>query len=132
MPESRVRARTPWFIKNVLNPILLRTGGMPVVSFSGRRTGKVWRTPIGIVEMNGARYLCSPRGETAWSRSLRATGECSIKMGGVERRYRATEVSPAERSPIFAEYVQKFAQTRSAFEKLPDPLDHPTFRIDPL
>ena len=128
-----VAAKTPWFVKNVMNPIFLLTGALPIVSFRGRRSGKILKTPINLLEVGGARYLLSPRGETGWSRNLRAVGECSLKVKGSESRYRASEVPVAERPPLINAYLERWGtQTRSQFEKLPDPADHPTFRLDPL
>ena len=130
MPESRVRGKAPWFIKNVLNPIMLLTGGAPILTVRGRRSGKEFRTPIFILDLNGARYLTSPRGETTWSRNLRAVGECTLKIKGRERRFRATEVPGEERAPIIDAYVKRWRQTKTQFDKLPDPVDHPTFRLE--
>jgi deazaflavin-dependent oxidoreductase (nitroreductase family) len=132
MPESRVRARAPWFVKNVINPIMLLSGGVPILTVRGRRSGKRYRTPIYVVELNGTRYLTSPRGETTWSRNLRTTGELSLRINGQEASYRAEEVPPSERGPIIAEYLARWGkQTRANFEALPDPLDHPTFKLEP-
>jgi deazaflavin-dependent oxidoreductase (nitroreductase family) len=133
MARAPVAAKTPWFISHIMNPIFRRTGTFPVVTVRGRRTGKAISTPINVLELNGVTYLVSPRGETGWSRNLRVTGECSLKVKGQERRFRATEVPPAERAPILGGYLDKWgSQTRDQFEKLPDPLDHPTFRLDPV
>jgi len=132
MPESATRAETPWFIKNVMNPIFKLTGAFPIVSVRGRRSGKIYKTPINVLDQSGTLYLVSPRGETGWSRNLRTVGECSLKMKGSERRYRASEVPASERQPLIDAYLQRWgAQTRSQFEKLPDPADHPIFRLDP-
>jgi deazaflavin-dependent oxidoreductase (nitroreductase family) len=131
MPTSRVRARTPWLVKHVVNPILVRVGALPVLTVRGRRSGKAYRTPVNVVELNGSRYLTSPRGETGWSRNLRANGEAWLRLGGRERHVRATEVPPAERPPIIAAYLARWGnQTRAQFERLPDPLDHPTFQLE--
>ncbi len=131
MPESRIRASTPWFVRHILNPIFLRTGAMPILAVRGRRSGKLLRTPINVLELSGAHYLTSPRGETGWSRNLRASGECWVKLGAQERHCRASEVPPAERGPIIAAYLSKYGRgTRAQFEKLPDPADHPTFRLE--
>jgi deazaflavin-dependent oxidoreductase (nitroreductase family) len=133
MPESAVRAKTPWFIKNIMNPVFTMTGSFPLLTVRGRRTGKLYTTPINVVELHGARYLVSPRGETGWSRNLRDARECALKIKGNEQRYRATEVPPAERAPVIAAYVARWGnQTRGQFEQLPDPTDHPTFRLDPI
>ncbi|HLZ31101.1 MAG TPA: nitroreductase/quinone reductase family protein [Chloroflexota bacterium] len=132
MAKNPVRARTPWFIKNVLNPIFSLTGAFPVVAVRGRRTGRLLRTPVNVLELDGARYLVSPRGETGWASNLRVSRECTLTIKGREQRFRAAEVPPAERPRLIAAYLQRWGgQTRGQFEALPDPADHPTFRLDP-
>ena len=132
MPVSRVRATTPWIVKWVLNPLFKLTGAMPLLTVRGRRTGRPYRTPINVVELDGLHYLVSPRGETGWSRNVRASGEAWLKIGGRETHYTATEVAPIERPRIISAYLAKWGnQTRAQFEKLPDPVDHPTFRLEP-
>ena len=133
MARQPIRAHTPWLIANVMNPIFKMSGAFPILEVRGRRSGKLYRTPINLPEVNGVRYLVSPRGETNWSRNLRAVGECGLTIKGQRQRYRATELDPAERGPIIAAYLAKWGnQTRQQFEQLPDPLDHPTFRLDPI
>src|SRR5262245_1049032 len=133
MPESRARARTPWLIKHVMNPIFSRTGTFPILTVHGRRTGKALRTPINVVELDGARYVTSPRGETGWSRNLRANADCSLTIKGREQPCRASEVPVDERPRIIKAYLAKYGnQTRPQFAALPDPVDHPTFRLDPM
>ena len=132
MPQSRVRGKAPWFVQHILNPIFLRTGSMPILAVRGRRSGKLIRTPINIVELGGQRYVTSPRGETGWSRNLRASGECWLKVNRTERHYRAIELPVAERPAVIAAYLEKWGnQTRAQFQKLPDPVDHPTFKLEP-
>src|SRR3981081_1300796 len=94
MPQSAVNASTPWVVKHVINPLMLLTGGLPILEVRGRRSGKTFRTPINVLEMNGARYLTSPRGETGWSRNLRATGE-----GGVQGERHHEGIPRTDREP---------------------------------
>src|SRR5919201_5894004 len=105
MPEARVRGRPPWFVKHLINPLMLLTGGAPILTVRGRRTGKAYRTPVYVIELQGQRFLTSPRGETTWSRNLRSTGEAWLKVKGQEQHLRAEEVPLQERGPIFAAYV---------------------------
>lgn len=131
MPESRVRAQTPWLVSRVVNPLFALFGVVPVLTVRGRRSGKRYRTPVNVVELDGARYLISPRGETGWSRNVRVTGEAWLKVGGHETHFRATEVPVEERPRVINAYLAKWGnQTRKQFESLPDPLDHPTFRLE--
>ena len=132
MPESQVRAQTPWMVKNLANPLMRFTGAFPILFVRGRRSGKVYSTPVNLLVVDSREYIVSPRGETGWSRNLRANPECEVKVKGRVRTVRAVEVDPAERGPIIAAYLEKYgSQTRGEFEKLPDPVDHPTFRLDP-
>jgi deazaflavin-dependent oxidoreductase (nitroreductase family) len=103
-------AKTPWLITHVMNPLFLLTGAFPVLTVKGRRSGKSYRTPINVVELNGSRYLVSPRGETGWSRNLRAGGEAWLRLRGHQARYRATEVPPAERGPIIRRLPAEMGQ----------------------
>jgi deazaflavin-dependent oxidoreductase (nitroreductase family) len=133
MPVSQARAETPWFIKHVMNPLFTLSGAFPIVAVRGRRSGKVYRTPVNVLDLDGARYLVSPRGETGWSRNARANGEVALKEKGAERRYRAVEVPVDERPRLISAYLERWGnQTRGQFAKLPDPADHPAFRLDPL
>jgi deazaflavin-dependent oxidoreductase (nitroreductase family) len=131
VPETRVRGQAPWLVKHVVNPLMLMTGALPILTVRGRKSGKSFRVPINVVDLDGARYLTSPRGETGWSRNLRANGEAWLKEKGQERHYRAIEVPPEERAPIIAAYLSKWGdRTHGDFDRLPEAIDHPTFRLE--
>lgn len=119
-----------FLIKKVLNPIAMRFGfaGAKTLEVAGRSSGGPRRVPLVPFEYEAATYLVSPRGETDWVRNLRAaSGEAEFAGESV----RATEVSVEERPPILAAFQQKTGRTvQSYFKKLPDPADHPTFRME--
>jgi deazaflavin-dependent oxidoreductase (nitroreductase family) len=102
--------------------------GVQKLSVRGRRSGQARSVPVIPIEVDGARYLVSPRGEADWVKNLRAAGECELKG----KRFRAEEVPVEEREPILARY-QKVAgrAVKSHFDALPSPSDHPVFRIEP-
>ena len=101
--------------------------GVQPLAVRGRRSGDVHRVPVIPIEHGGTRYLVSPRGETDWVRNLRAAGEG--ELGG--QRIGATEVPVAERPPILLRYQEVAGRTvASHFKALPDPRDHPVFRIE--
>jgi hypothetical protein len=86
-----------------------------------------------VLEHDGARYLVSARGETDWVRNLRAAGgDGELHARDATERFHATEVPVAERAPILTAY-QKVAgkAVESLFAALPDPTDHPVFRLEP-
>jgi deazaflavin-dependent oxidoreductase (nitroreductase family) len=98
----------------------------------GRRSGEPRSVPVAVLDHEGVRYLIAPRGRTHWVRNLRAAGEGELKQRGRKWRFGAEEVPVAERPPLIAAYrreFDRFPSVAQTFEKLPDPADHPTFRL---
>jgi len=129
-------ARPPLILRKLFNPIAMRLeiSGTRTLAVRGRRSGAVQRVPLIPVEVEGRRYLVSPRGETDWVRNLRAAGkgELRSRRKGVEH-FAASELPAAERPPVIAAYRQVGGRAvRSFFEAMPDPADHPVFRLDAL
>jgi len=124
----------PGFVAaRVLNPLMMRLGLVPTLAVRGRRTGKVRTVPISPIECDGARYLVSPRGQSQWARNLRAAGRGELRTRAGVERFRAVEVDSAERARVIAAYRKKVGgPVKRQFDRLPDPADHPTFRIEPL
>ena len=118
------------FTRKVFNPLAMRFGisGVKALAVRRRRSGTLQRVPLIAVERDGMRYLVSPRGETDWVRNLRAAdGEAEFDAQAV----RATELPVAERPPIIALYREVAGRAvEPHFKALPDPADHPIFRLD--
>jgi deazaflavin-dependent oxidoreductase (nitroreductase family) len=117
----------------MFNPLVDRFGfaGAETVVVRGRRSGKPRKAPVRPLSYNGKRYLVSTYGEADWVRNLRAAGgKGELRRGGAIRSFSATEVSVEERPPIIAAYCGTSSGfVKSYFQKLPDPADHPVFRI---
>jgi hypothetical protein len=71
--------------------------------------------------------------ETDWVRNLRAAGGGELEYSRRRtQRFTAVEVSDEEKPRVIAAYLDRWGnQVRSQFEALPDPADHPVFRIRP-
>lgn len=129
--------RPPLFTRKVFNPIAMRFGvsGVQTLAVRGRETGIEQTIPVIPVDHDGAPHLVSPRGETEWVRNLHlraARGEVELRSKRGSQRYRAAEVPVAERDAIIEAYRAKAGRTVAAYwKKLPDPADHPTFRLTP-
>jgi hypothetical protein len=71
-------------------------------------------------------------GDTEWSRNLRAAGIGRLSGRGRIEEFTTTEVPVDQRPPLIGVYLQQFGTlptVASTFRALPDPADHPTFRI---
>lgn len=131
--RSRAYLRPGWLLRRVVNPLIARLGMTPVLAVRGRKTGRWHIVPVNVLEYGGQRYLVAPRGETDWVRNLRAAGEGELRWRGRVERFRAAEVPDAEKPPLIEAYLQRWgAQVRAQFAALPDPADHPVFRLEPV
>jgi deazaflavin-dependent oxidoreductase (nitroreductase family) len=122
------------FTRRLFNPLAMRFGinGAVALAVAGRRTGRTRVVAVIPVEHEGARYLVSPRGEADWVRNLRAAGQGELRAKGAAERFRATEVPAPARAPILATYQRAAGRAVAGnFAALPDPADHPVFRIEP-
>jgi deazaflavin-dependent oxidoreductase (nitroreductase family) len=117
------------FQRNAVDPIVALFTKKLVVK--GRTTGKEESLPVNVLEHEGGTYLMAPRGETDWVRNLRAAGEGEIRRRNhVLFRFTAEELPVDLRPPIIAAYRDKWdSQVKKFFEQLPDPADHPVFRL---
>ena len=120
-----------WLTSRVLNPLLMRVGMIPTLAVRGRTSGE-WRTvPVNVLELDGQRYLVAPRGDTQWVRNLRATGRGELRWRGRVEPFRAIEIPDNERPRVIEAYLARWGyQVKGYFKALPDPADHPVFRIE--
>ena len=104
-----------WFTRNVFNrfvAFLTRHGisvlGSRVLAVKGRTSG-VWRTvPVNLLDLDGHRYLVSPRGETQWVRNLRAAGTGELRVGKRREAFRGRELSDEEKLPVLRAYLKRW------------------------
>lgn len=120
-----------FFVAGMLNPLLMKLGLVPTLAVRGRKTGE-WRTvPVNVLELNGTRYLVAPRGDTQWARNLRVNPRGELRTRRGAEPFAAVELPDAERPPIIDAYLERWgSQVKSQFRKLPDPADHPVFRLE--
>jgi deazaflavin-dependent oxidoreductase (nitroreductase family) len=135
-----------WFTAHVFNPLVeltsrlgLSLAGSKTLAVRGRKSGE-WRTnPVNPFELDGRTYLLSPRGDTQWSRNLRAAGKGELRTGRKARPFTASEVPASERLPMLRLYMDKWAWEVKGFMGIdadaPDEElrriapDHPVFEI---
>ena len=131
--RSRSYVRPSALLAKVMNPIVVALGRKTVLQVRGRTSGKLLKVPMDPpFEWNGTRYLVSPRGETHWARNLRAAGEADLRIRRATEHVHVVEVQGAERDEVVKTYASTITcNCRRSMELLPDPADHPVFRIEP-
>ena len=133
MATERQYLRPGWFTSRVVNPLLMQLGVVPTLAVRGRVSGQ-WRTvPVNVLELDGERFLVAPRGDTEWVRNLRATGRGELRRRARAEGFRVTELPDDEKPRIIEAYLARWGyQVKRYFEALPQPADHPVFRIERL
>ena len=121
-------------LRRVINPIMVLAGNDAVLFVRGRKTGKRLAVPMDPpFTWQGTRYLVSPLGDTHWARNLRAAGEGELRIHRRLDPFRAVELHGAERDAIVDAYANTITcGCRMYLKQLPDPADHPVFRIEPM
>jgi deazaflavin-dependent oxidoreductase (nitroreductase family) len=79
-----------------------------LLQVKGRKSGKIYSTPIDLLELNGKRFLVAPRGRTQWVRNAEAAGEVTLKKGSVRQRFRLQPISEGDKPPILKAYLDRF------------------------
>jgi deazaflavin-dependent oxidoreductase (nitroreductase family) len=74
----------------------------------GRKSRKLYSTPIDLLDQNGQRFLVAPRGRTQWVRNAEAAGEVTLKKGSSAQRFRLRPVGDAEKPEILKAYLDTF------------------------
>lgn len=128
-----------WIIRG-----LVRLGLGPARTYllvtRGRTTGRLYRTPVTLVEQLPRRWLVAPYGEVGWVRNARGAGSVTLERGRRAQTLRLAELGPRESAPILRRYVREVRVTRPYFDATPDSaLDefaaeaprHPVFELLP-
>jgi F420H(2)-dependent quinone reductase len=90
----------------------------------GRKSGRVYGTPVSLVALHGVRFLVAPRGRTQWVRNAEASGEVVLKRGASDRRFRLRALADADKPPVLSTYLDRY---RSAVQRyFPLPAGAPT------
>lgn len=127
--------KPPWFTAKVFNKIAMATGvsGSQTLTVTARTTGKEQKIPVITVDVDGIRYLVSTRGESQWVKNVRANPVVILDTKVGAARFTAAELPVASRAPVLQAYRRKAGKMVDGyFTKLPDPADHPVFRLDPV
>lgn len=113
-----VRTRTPpiptWVFERLVNPLVMTLLRSPLhglvsdallsITFTGRKTGRSYTTPVGYEELDGTLYITS-QNDRSWWKNLRGGARVSVRLRG-ERRVGHAEV--IEDNGAVADYVLGF------------------------
>ncbi len=126
MPTEYNKPGLPVRIMNGAIVLAIRLGISPqggqLLAVRGRKSGKTMTTPVNPLEFDGADYLVSPRGNTHWSRNLRAFGRGTLRLGRNKRAFQVTEeLADADKPPVLLAYLERWAGVTKTHFGIPWP-----------
>ena len=82
---------------------------MVLLQVRGRKSGRVYSTPVNLLELDGHRYLVAPRGDTQWSRNAAASGEVTLVRGLRRETVNVKPIADADKPAILKAYLDQYA-----------------------
>jgi len=96
----------------------------------GRKSGRLYSTPVDVLEHGGRRFLVAGRGETQWVRNARASGQVTLRKGMRGEACRLRALSDAEKPEVLKAYLDRFKMTVQRY--FPIPAGSPVERFAPV
>ena len=96
--------------------------GLPhnyLVQVRGRKSGKIYSTPVDLLEFDGKRFLVAPRGRTQWVRNAEAAGEVTLKKGSTRLHYRLRAIPDDGKPELLKAYLDRFKTTVQPYFPVP-------------
>lgn len=122
LPEFRAPSAGEKFFNRVFGLLVGFGLGMShnyLVEVRGRKSGKLYSTPIDLLLHGGKRFLVAPRGRTQWVRNAEVAGEVALKKGRRRQRYRLRIVPDGEKPEILKAYLDSFKTTVQRYFPIP-------------
>lgn len=85
----------------------------------GRKSGKLYATPVDLLEVDGHRYLVAGRGRVNWVRNAEAAGRVSLRRGSSRADYAVSAVPDADKPEILRRYLDRFQLSVKQFFPIP-------------
>ena len=107
--------------------------GLPhnyLLQVRGRTSGRIYSTPVDVLDRDGKRYLVAPRGYTQWVRNAIASGTVSLKKGRRSEQFGIRLLSDDEKPGILKSYLDRYKLTVQRY--FPVAAGSPTEAFRPL
>ena len=126
MNSSVPSFRAPSAVERIFNRIFGWVVGMGwgfshnyLLQVRGRKSGKIFSTPVDLLVIDGKQFLVAPRGQTQWVRNAEAAGEILLKKGKLRQTFRLRALSDQEKPEILKAYLDAFKREVQTYFPVP-------------
>jgi deazaflavin-dependent oxidoreductase (nitroreductase family) len=92
---------------------------MRLLQVRGRKTGRIYSTPVNLLEFGGKPILVAPRGRTQWVRNAETAGEITLKKGRARKKYRLRAIPDNDKPEILKLYLEKYQSAVQRYFPVP-------------
>jgi len=82
-----------------------------LIEVQGRKSGRIYSTPVNLLEHDGHRYLVAPRGYTQWVKNILASGEATLVKGARREGVSLRAVEDEAKAELLKLYLDRFKLT---------------------
>jgi len=77
----------------------------------GRKTGRIYSTPVDLLSHNGSRFIVAPRGQTQWVRNVLANGEATLVKGSRREKILLKPLEDDSKPEVLKAYLDRYRLT---------------------
>jgi deazaflavin-dependent oxidoreductase (nitroreductase family) len=92
---------------------------MQLLQVRGRKTARIYSSPVNLLQVGGKPYLVAPRGSTQWVRNAEATGEIVLKRGSMRHKYRLRPLTDPEKPEVLKLYLESYKSAVQRYFPVP-------------
>jgi len=83
-------------------------GSLQLLTHRGRKSGKIYTTPVALVEQDGTRWLVGAFGEVNWVHNIRTAGVAQLTTHWRKEIVEVHELAPTEAAPILKQFLKSY------------------------
>jgi deazaflavin-dependent oxidoreductase (nitroreductase family) len=119
----------------------LPMGSLQLLTHRGRKSGKLYTTPVALVQKDGKRWLVAAFGEVNWVKNIRTAGSAQLGSGKHAETVQFVELNASEAAPVLQQFLKSYRFVPFIppyFEVTPESslaefeheaIHHPVFRV---
>lgn len=98
-----------------------------LIQVRGRKSGRLYATPVNLLVIDDDKYVVAPRGNTGWVRNAKASGEIWLKKGRRREHFYVKEIGDEHKPLLLKAYLEQFHTTVQRYFPVPAGSDAAAF-----
>lgn len=101
-----------------------------LLEVQGRKSGRIYSTPVNVLTYKDKRYLVAPRGDTQWVRNVVVSQKGTLVRGAKRENIRMRAIADDAKPEILKAYLDRYRLTVQRY--FPIPAGSPLKDFEPL